>query len=251
MASRTLTFSEGAKGWPSFYSFIPDYMIGMNNYFYSFKNGNLYRHNTNETRNNFYGTQYTSSIKSVFNAEPTTVKLFKTIEIEGDSAWGVTATTNLSTGSINSGYFEPKEGRYYAYIRSNDGSVNTNLRSVSGIGTVTTVDATTPALTTLTYPDGFKFSSMISVGDLAYKNNAGTLVLLGEIKSVADNVMTIDTTITGGSTPVDGDFILYVKNSVAESYGVRGYYMEFELTNTETTATELFSVGSSVFKSFP
>jgi hypothetical protein len=251
MASKTLTFSEGAKGWPSFYSYIPDYMIGMNNYFYSFKGGNLYRHNTNETRNNFYGKQYTSSIKSVFNAEPTTVKLFKTIEIEGDSPWGVTSTTNLSTGSINSTYFDKKEGRYYAYIRSNDGTVNVNLRNVNGIGTVTTVDATDPALTTLTYPTGFKFSSMISVGDLAYKNNSGTLQLLGKIVSVSANIMTIDTTIIGGSTPVDSDFILYVKNSVAESYGVRGYYMEFELTNADTTATELFSVGSSVFKSFP
>ena len=41
----TLTFDDGVKGWTSFYSYIPDFMIGMNNYFYSFKNGNLYRHN--------------------------------------------------------------------------------------------------------------------------------------------------------------------------------------------------------------
>lgn len=251
MASKTVTFSEGAKGWPSFYSYIPDYMIGMNNYFYSFFNGNLYRHNTNETRNNFYGVQYSSTIKSVFNVEPTTVKLFKTIEIEGDDAWGVTATTNLSSGSISSSYFEEKEGRQYAFIRSNETTVDANLRNVSGIGTVTTVDATTPTATTLTFPSGFKFSTMISVGDLAYKNNSGTLVLLGEIKSVSNNVMTIDTSITGGSVPVDGDFILYVKNSVAESYGLRGYFMEFELTNSLTTPTEIFSVGSSIFKSFP
>lgn len=251
MASTTVTFSEGAKGWPSFYSYIPDYMIGMNNYFYSFSGGNLYRHNTNQTRNNFYGVQYNSTLRGAFNAEPTTVKLFKTIEIEGDSAWGVTATTNLSTGSISSAFFEPKEGRFYAYIRSNDNTIDPQLRNVNGIGSVTTVDSSTPTATTLTYPAGFKFSSMISVGDLAYKNNAGALALLGEIKGVSNNIITIDTTITGGSAPVNGDFILSVKNSVAESYGVRGYYMEFELTNTLTTATELFSVGSSVFKSFP
>lgn len=251
MASKTLTFSEGAKGWPSFYSFIPEYMIGMNNYFYSFKNGNLYRHNTNETRNNFYGIQYNSTLKGVFNAEPTTVKLFKTIEIESDAPWSVTSTTNLSTGSIDSSYFTEKEGRQYAFIRSNETTVDANLRNVNGIGSVTTVDSTTPTATTLTYPTGFKFSSMISVGDLAYKNNSGTLQLLGEIKGVLNNVMTIDTNTTGGSVPSDGDFILYVKNSVAESYGVRGYYMEFELTNELTTATELFSVGSSIFKSFP
>ena len=54
----TLTYSQSSKGFPSFYSFYPDWMIGMNNYFYSFKGGNLYRHNVNETRNNYYGVQY-------------------------------------------------------------------------------------------------------------------------------------------------------------------------------------------------
>ncbi len=31
----------------------------MNSYFYSFKGGNLYRHNTNPIRNNYYGIQGT------------------------------------------------------------------------------------------------------------------------------------------------------------------------------------------------
>ena len=35
----TLTYSESSKGFPSFYSFVPDYMIGMNRFFYSFKGG--------------------------------------------------------------------------------------------------------------------------------------------------------------------------------------------------------------------
>ena len=66
---QTLSYSTGAKGWPSFYTYYPDYMIGMNSFFYSFKNGNLYRHNTNETRNNYYGVQGVSTIESVFNPE--------------------------------------------------------------------------------------------------------------------------------------------------------------------------------------
>ena len=45
MAVYTLTYSQGAKGWPSFYSFQPEMMIGMNNYFYSFKGGDLYSKN--------------------------------------------------------------------------------------------------------------------------------------------------------------------------------------------------------------
>ena len=53
----TLSYSEGSKGWPSFYSYIPEYMMGMNSYFYSFDGGNLYRHNTNAIRNNYYEQQ--------------------------------------------------------------------------------------------------------------------------------------------------------------------------------------------------
>jgi len=54
MTDYTLTYSEGAKGWTSFFSYYPDFMIGMNQFFYSFAGGNLYRHNTNEARNKFY-----------------------------------------------------------------------------------------------------------------------------------------------------------------------------------------------------
>ena len=37
----TLSYSDGVKGWPSFYSFLPDYLIGMNSFFYSFHQGQL------------------------------------------------------------------------------------------------------------------------------------------------------------------------------------------------------------------
>ena len=33
MAFRTLSYSQSTEGWPSFYSFNPEYMIGMNNFF--------------------------------------------------------------------------------------------------------------------------------------------------------------------------------------------------------------------------
>ena len=61
----TLTYSEAVEGWVSFYSFIPDYMIGMNNKLYSFKGGNLYEHNKNSNRNYFYGVQYASVLKNI------------------------------------------------------------------------------------------------------------------------------------------------------------------------------------------
>ena len=69
------------------------------------------------------------------------------------------------------------------------------------------------------------------------------------------NTITVNETIPAGPPapvgPTNGDFILFTNNTVAESYGMRGYYMEFTLSNNDTTPVELFSVGSSVMKSFP
>lgn len=73
----------------------------------------------------------------------------------------------------------------------------------------------------------------------------------GQVTAISGQVITIDTTISGGSAPSNGDFILYVKNTVAESHGVMGHYCEYELTNDSTSKVELFSVGSESMKSFP
>ena len=54
-----------------------------------------------------------------------------------------------------------------------------------------------------------------------------------------------------GVPPVIGGYIFYFKDVVAESHGARGYFMQFTLSNNNTTSVELFAVGSSVMKSFP
>ena len=124
MAEYTLTYSPQDKGWPSFYSFIPESMVGLNNYFYSFKNGQLYRHNTNENRSNFYGVQYDSTVTSVFNQSPLENKLFKTLEVQSDKKWKADLETDLLDSQglpqealIEKDYFETKEGNQFAFIR--------------------------------------------------------------------------------------------------------------------------------------
>ena len=245
----TLSFSEASKGWTSFYSFIPEMMIGMNSYFYTFKNGNLYRHNTNETRNNFYGDQYTSKITGVFNIEPSTVKNFNTFVTNNDGPWSIKAFTDLSTGYIDPSYFESKEGNYFAYLRRYPDDNNLDLRSSQGIGTPTTVNSSTPSLVLIAF--SYNLGSIISIGDIAYRNYLGSPQKLGKIVGVSGNTITIDTTVIGGHIPTSSDFILYFKNPVAESYGLRGYFMQFEMENTKTTQIQLFSVGTNIFKSFP
>lgn len=47
MPNYTLTHSQDVQGWASFYSYYPDFIMGMNQYLYTFKGGDMYRHNTN------------------------------------------------------------------------------------------------------------------------------------------------------------------------------------------------------------
>ena len=128
MSKHTLTYSETAQGFPSFYSYIPDMMIGMNNYFYSFKNGNLWRHNTNTVRNSYYGLvdeSSPSSITSVFNESPLENKIFKTINLESTEAWSTTLQTDLQTnGTIDAQWYEKKESDWFAFVRADNNPAN-------------------------------------------------------------------------------------------------------------------------------
>ena len=258
MANYTLTYSEAAPGWVSFYSYYPDWMIGMNNYFYTFSGGDLYRHNVNETRNNFYGTQSTSTLESVFNVSPLENKLFKTIALKGDSPWAVTLETDIQvSGFISVNWFEKKEGTFFAFVR-NDTVGQLNLRSVNGIGRSSQVVGGN----VIKFPLTISIGSIISIGDLFYfllpPNFTGAPLLGGQVTAITVdlpngvNQITINTAISG-TTPiaVQDAYFLYIKNSIAESHGVLGHYCVFNLENAETEKIELFTIESDVMKSFP
>ncbi len=276
----TLSYSEDSKGWPSFYSYLPDYMIGMNGYFYSFgpatnddgsvSGGNLYRHNVNETRNNYYGVQYDSTITGVLNIEPKTIKLFKTMSYESDDRWACTSLiTDLGSGSMLATYFEQKEGEWFTFLRETEGTRDYRDRSVNGIGSAGQVFGA-PTVTIITFT--VNVGSIVSVGDYIYSTPltgtppvaTGAPIYVGQVTEINAisgtfnaNTLSIDPAIpepgTGvtGVAPAQGDFIFYFKDVVAESHGARGYFMQFKLENTSTTPVELFAVGSSVMKSYP
>ena len=249
----TLTYSEIVKGWPSFYSYLPDFIIGMNQYLYTFDGGNLYRHNTGSVRNRYYGFDYESKITGVFNQNPTEEKLFKTIELESDSAWNCTLTSNLESGYMPVSDFELKEGSYFSYIRRSDGNSNFALRSTQGIGYAVSTTGASPGTITLTF--NFAMGSIISVNDVAIFVTPSATTAIGPITAISEDrktltVNAVDLLPVGTAVPANS-YILYVKNAVAESYGTLGYYLEFTLTNSSTQAIELFSIDSDVFKSFP
>lgn len=256
----TLTYNKNVEGWTSFFSYHPEMMLGMNGAFYSFKGGQLYKHNTNVNRNTFYQEWWDelgfpddafepSKVTSVFNKEPLTIKNFKTIATYGNKPWDCSVVTDLSTGEIDSTYFVEKEGNWFAYIRSVSGDDNLRLRSAQGVGSVNLVEDPGTAATILNFT--FNIGTIVSIGDLAYRNNAGAIQFIGAVTGFTNTSITINNTPPLANPVNNGDYILYIKNSVAESYGARGYYMQYELENGSKDRVELFSVKSNVFKSYP
>lgn len=268
----TLSYSESVQGWVSFYSYEPDWMIGMNNYFYSFKGGDLYRHNVNEARNTFYENWWIkkmqpnnafqpTTLTSVFNTAPLENKIFKTINLEGDATWDVTLATDLqNSGYILGSWFEKKEASFYAFVRNNsDGE--TALRSLNGIGNSLTVvgAGTNSAEVNFSINPLISIGNIISVGDYLYFGHpipsfAGIVLDINiDYPNGTNQIIVNNNMLTPATTPIPGDvnFFFYVKNSVAESHGVLGHYCTFTLENNSADKIELFAVESTVMKSFP
>jgi len=103
----TLSFKENVKGWTSFKSFIPETGVSVSNEYYTFKNGQIFKHHIPNTYNTFYNTgpirtdseSKDSSITFIFNDEPSVIKSFNTLNYEGTQGKVITNT------NPNSGYY--------------------------------------------------------------------------------------------------------------------------------------------------
>jgi len=115
ISGETLSFKEDSKGWVSFKSFIQENGISLNNAYYTFNSGNMYAHNVNEVRNEFYGNQFDSSVDVIFNKAPGSIKSFSTLNYEGSQS-RVTPEINN-----NPDYYDnfTKEGWYAESMISN------------------------------------------------------------------------------------------------------------------------------------
>lgn len=240
----TLTFSNKAEGWTSRWSYRPEWMIGLNSTFYSFKGGNLYEHDTNANRTQFYGNVPSGfSVSTVFNQEPTTIKMFKTLALDCTFGLDTIGSTDLDQIQMSKNNYVNKEGEFFSYMRRPVGQINLQLLSSQGIGTVSSAVGTT-----ITMNSSF---TNISQGDSIYEFAGSTPILVGIVQSISGNDITVDTVF---SSPSPGDYLICVKQSSVESYGARGYFMDVTLSLSGYDAipeVELFAIKASIFKSFP
>jgi hypothetical protein len=242
----TIGFDIDANGWSSRFSFIPEMMVGLDSNFYSFKDGDIYRHHSdNVDRCEFYGVKYDCSITTELNDSFTDTKFFKTLSIDSNEPWAAELFTDLNTGIITDVSFEELEGEWSAYIRKIDSTAITDedstLKSSQGVGVCVSYNTGV-----ITFSSDIDTSSIL-VGDRVYKV-AGSFTYLGVVQSYTSNSITLQSIV---ATPAALDFIMIGKNKTAETDGMRGYHMSVKLTNTSANEVEIFSVASNVFKSYP
>jgi hypothetical protein len=132
----SLSFAESSKGWVSRLSYIQDGGEYLNGKYYTFKNGVIYLHSKDASKNTFYEQPVAdSTITFIYNEEPSTIKNFYTLGYEGSEGWEVSAIhSDLQNATVPA--FVNKEGKYFGYIRTTDDAI-TDLKqsSVKGIGT--------------------------------------------------------------------------------------------------------------------
>ena len=260
----TLAFKESVDGWSTRLSFVPETGVSLNSVYYTFKNGNIYAH-TNNTRANYYGVQYDTSVTLLHNDEASRIKNFKTLSYEGDSGWTATVDTDQQDGEVVT--WKNKEGIYYNYIRgrqdawdnnTQSGSLDTSEFSVQGIDTLDIIGTVTPTMR-LIFNNEINVSLQEAADDIVfYQKSNGNIYKIGTCADIGatggqyyvdvNNTENIEYD-NGGTSIEDGDFIFFAKNSQINTSGLVGYYASVKMTNTTGTNKELFAVNSEIFVS--
>ena len=88
----TLSFEDDINGWTSFFTYEPNFIGSLKSKYYSFYDAEIYEHydqTPGHIRSTFYGVTSNSSIEFIFNANPSIIKNFKTVNYEGSNGWQV------------------------------------------------------------------------------------------------------------------------------------------------------------------
>jgi len=236
----TLSHSEKSGGWTSFWGYIPDLMLKLNNRFYSINNGQLYLHNQEDVpRNNFYGVQQTSKIATAFNDANAEDKIFKNMVLESNKPWEVSVKTNFANSTVKKSEFNQRESRQFAYLRKNENTDDLHGNTANGIGVIVAITASSVAFASV--------SNFVSIGDKLYQLNGSAQELIGTIIDKIGNELFVDAIVT---VPVIGLYSFSKKNARIEGGEIRGYYMDVELENDDTEQVELFAINTNSVKSY-
>ena len=257
--TESVAFKEKVNGWTTTMSYVPEAGTSLNNEYYTFKSGEIWEH-SNETRSNFYGAQFNSTVTPIINDAPTSVKKFKTLAYEGTAGWRSEIVTDQQNGEVP--VFVKKEGSFYNYIQGIDTTVanlDTQEFSTQGLGslllnapigtsTIVINGAINVSLQANPQNPGGGAAGVAALDTIYTMSPGNTLRIVGTVIGInrTTNTITLAANIAGSALQA-GDFVFFGKDTRINTSGIIGYYAETKMITTDSTKEELFSISSEVF----
>lgn len=239
---KTIAWSATKNFWLTLYSFNPEMYGHLHNRFFSFEEGQIYRHNVNSTYNNFYGTQYNSVVEIVSKENPSSVKVYNALSLEGNDTWSAVVSNTEQTTDISEAMYEEREGMYYTVIPKDiTASSTTNMSHKVVLGRVTAIDGNKVTI-------GSRISNLpFSLGDAAYVlASSSETDLSATIDSVDSRT---EVTLSDASGLSVGNTLMAVSQDEINGDKIRDYFAKIKLTNDNTGAIELYAVNAAYARS--
>lgn len=241
-----IAFDTQGQKWVTRYSYIPEGMERLKNRFFSFKDGSIYVHDKG-TNNTFYGNAAPSLIKIISNFNPSLVKTFDAISIEGNDTWSATFSNTDQNSSLATGDYAEKERSYYADIpRDTATSITANTTNITALGT-----NATGSTNTITFPNRINRQPIpLGLSARVYKVDSGgnasdAASAAAYASSVTSTTLTLQDA-TGGAINADiasGDTIIIQTTPKFDGDQLRDHYLVIELQNDNYSEdVELYAV---------
>jgi hypothetical protein len=247
----TAAYDVEDNAWMTLYSFRPEAVASIDDTLFTFKGGVMYKHSSDVPRARYYGepTSY-AEVEVVSNNNPSMVKSYESISLEGNSAWTAEFTNTDQSTSLLVTDFSERERNYYAYI-PRDSSANTGTSTITALSgssevfVIGEVASTSGATITFSTPVG---DVPFPIGAQLYKVSSGNLVILNlTVTAISgDKQITASGTVTG---LVAGDTIVAIGNGAIEGDQMRDYYIKTKLTTDSADNVELYAVNLVYAKS--
>jgi hypothetical protein len=250
--STTLGWDEKRSFWQGQYTFYPDIYASLGDKFFAAKYkeitglADVFIHQfSSNLSNQFFGeTAAESKVTVVSNYNPSMVKQYNSISLEGDSAW--TTTLESSTGQTTANLvFDEKEDAFYANVTGDTSSNSTN--QYIPVGTVASVDGNVVTMT-----NNLR-GIHIPVGYSVFRNNAGTAY---NVIGAGITVSSVDRpnakiTVSLGTNVNPNDKLFVANTGGITGDQIRGHYCKIKcsITPTATAEEELYSINANFVNS--
>jgi hypothetical protein len=230
-AGVTISYKHKEGVWASKYSFMPSNYANIGNALYSFfdnDNGLVWRHNVNDTRNLIYGVQYGSMFEVVSNYNPSMIKTYQAMGIEGGGTW--TSIIENSTQKTSISGFDKREGHQYAMIPRD--TINSKSHQVY-LGVAESVGNNKVTFTTPVNRLPFIIGESLKVASGNSLNTTGlTIVSLEDRKTI----------VCSGNGINVGDNVFVEHDSIVDGDPIRDVYASIKLTSDDTEPFEVHAV---------